>query len=68
MAYAVYTSDHNLHAEPGLFARIRTAFANYRRFRETLGELEQMTDRELLDLNLARHGLRDVARQAVYGR
>ena len=68
MAYAVYTSEHDLHAEPGLFARIRAAFADYRRYRALLDEMNQMSDRELLDLDLSRHSLRDVARQAVYGR
>ena len=48
--------------------RIRAAFADYRRYRALLDEMDQMSDRELLDLDLSRHSLRDVARQAVYGR
>lgn len=69
MAYAA--NVHTLRQfdqAPSLFARLRTTFAEYRLYRETLTELERMTDRELLDLNLSRHALRDVARAAAYGR
>lgn len=68
MAYAVYTSGRPLREEPGLFARLKSAYADHRKYRETLAELGALTDRELLDLNLSRHVLRDVAREAVYGR
>ncbi len=47
---------------------IRQAFALHRQYLTTLGELEAMTDRELADLNLSRASIRDVAREAVYGR
>lgn len=60
--------DTRLNDEPSLFARIGAAIADYRKYRETLDELNAMTDRELLDLNLSRHAIRAVAREAVYGR
>ena len=47
---------------------IRQAFALHRQYRTILGELDAMTDRELADLNLSRASIRDVAREAVYGR
>ena len=47
---------------------IRQAFALHHQYRTILGELDAMTDRELADLNLSRASIRDVAREAVYGR
>ena len=37
-------------------------------YRQTVRELNVLTDRELADLNLSRASIRDVAREAVYGR
>ena len=51
----------------GLFDRARTAIAQYRSYRQTLTELQSLSNRELADLGLSRFGLRDVARTAAYG-
>lgn len=51
----------------GLFAGIRKAISDYRLYRQTLGELESLSDRELLDLGLSRLSIREVAHDSVYG-
>lgn len=68
MAYASHLDIARYDDDQGLFGRVLDAIAGYRKYVETLNELNQLTDRELLDLNLSRHAIRDVARQAVYGR
>jgi uncharacterized protein YjiS (DUF1127 family) len=68
MAYASHLDIAHYDNDKGLFGRMLEAIAGYRKYVETLNELNQLTDRELLDLNLSRNALRDVARQAVYGR
>ena len=69
MAYA------NTHTSPrfDLVARVRAvaadaaeAWARYRTYRETLDQLQELTDRELDDLGLSRWSLKDVARQSAY--
>ncbi len=50
----------------GWIARIRKSMADYRIYRQTMEELQSLSDRELNDLGLSRTVLRDVARQAVY--
>ena len=51
----------------GWLARVRKALADYRRYLATLDELNALNDRELQDLGLSRHSIRDVARESVYG-
>ena len=51
----------------GFFARIAKAIADYRQYRATLEELQSLNDRELQDLGLSRHSVRDVAYESVYG-
>lgn len=51
----------------GLIDRARTAIAQYRSYRQTLTELQSLSNRELADLGLSRFGLHDVARTAAYG-
>lgn len=60
--------------ETGLVRRMRdelvaarNAFAKRRLYNKTLAELSAMTDRELDDLGVSRHALRDVAFKAAYG-
>ena len=55
-------------AELGLFARLRTAYADFRSYIATFDELNALSDRELADLGLSRLNVRDVAHQAVYGK
>lgn len=42
------------------------AWARYRIFRTTFNELSALSDRELLDLGLARANLKTVARETAY--
>lgn len=51
----------------GFFARLQQSWADYRLYRDTLVELQSLTDRDLDDLGISRHSLNDVARDAVYG-
>jgi uncharacterized protein YjiS (DUF1127 family) len=51
----------------GLIDRARTAIAQYRSYRQTLTELQSLSNRELADLGLSRFSLPDVARTAAYG-
>lgn len=61
---------HDITGRPGgsggWIARIRKSMADYRLYRRTLDELENLSDRELNDLGLSRSVLGDIARQAVY--
>ena len=67
MAHAINLNAHADYAEqPGIFARLRQAFADHRRFLATYDELNALNDRELADIGLSRLNVRDVARQAVY--
>ena len=66
---AITTSFDSTHARGGhgLFAGLRRAFGDYRLYRQTLGELEGLSDRELRDLGLSRLSIREVAYDSVYG-
>ena len=68
MAYASHLDIARYDNDKGLFGRMLEAIAGYRQYVETLNELNQLTDSELLDLNSSRHSIRDLAREAVYGR
>lgn len=71
MAYA----NDTLTAGGTLAQRLRqigAAFADrrsrYALYRQTYRELSQLTDRDLADLGLSRHGIDDVALTAAYGK
>lgn len=53
------------------FANLRTDFttamAKRRVYRETVAELGALSDRELMDLGIARSAIRGVATDAAYG-
>jgi uncharacterized protein YjiS (DUF1127 family) len=51
----------------GVFASFRKALADYRLYRRTLSELENLTNRELRDLGLSRLSIRQIAYDSVYG-
>jgi len=69
MAHAINLNAYADYAEqPGIFARLRQAFADHRTYLATYDELNSLSDRELADLNLSRLSIRDVARKAVYGK
>jgi uncharacterized protein YjiS (DUF1127 family) len=52
--------------QPGIFARLRQRFAEYRAYLATYDELNVLNDRQLADIGLSRLNVRDVAREAVY--
>ncbi len=54
--------------QPGLFSRLRAAIASRRKFALIHDELDRLSERELADLGMSRLNLRDVAREAAYGR
>lgn len=59
--------EARVQGETGLVARFRKSLADYRLYRKTLAELEQLNDRELNDLGISRFSVREIAREAVYG-
>jgi len=68
MAHAINQNAYADYAEqPGIFARLRQAFVDQRKYLATYDELNALSDRELADLNLARPSLGEIARRAVYG-
>ncbi len=48
------------------FDGIAQRYAKYRKYRETLSELETLTDRDANDLGLHRSQFREIARRAAY--
>ena len=69
MAHAINLNAYADYAEqPGIFARLRQSFVDHRKYLATYDELNSLNDRELADLNLSRLNIRDIAREAVYGK
>jgi uncharacterized protein YjiS (DUF1127 family) len=67
VAHAINLNAYADYAEqPGIFPRLRQAFADHRNYLATYDELNALSDRELADLSLSRLNVRDVGRQAVY--
>ena len=65
MAYDIHRNAYLDYVEqPGIFARLREAFADHR---EYLATYDELSDRELADIGLSRLNVRDVAREAVHG-
>ncbi len=48
-------------------ATMITDFKNYRLYRKTVSELQNLTNEELVDLGLNRSSIKTSAREAVYG-
>ncbi len=68
MAHAINLNAYaNFAEQPGIFARLRKAFADYRAYLATYDELNALSDHELADIGLSRLNVRDVAREAIYG-
>ena len=68
MAHAIsLNTDVEAHGLSGLFARLRQTFADLHAYQKIRDELDALSDRELADIGLSRLGIRDVAREAVYG-
>ena len=66
MAYATQTDRTFGTAATGLRASLVERLARYRTYRQTMGELASLSDRELSDLGLTRADIGTVAREAAY--
>lgn len=53
--------------KPDTLGRLRRAVSNYRKFRKAYEELDALSDRELADIGVSRHDIREIAREAAYG-
>jgi uncharacterized protein YjiS (DUF1127 family) len=51
----------------GLWARLQKRYADHQLYRQTVDELQALSDRDLADLGLSRLQIRDVALETVYG-
>ena len=49
------------------FDKLAQSYTRYRKYRDTLSELEEMGDRELDDLGMRRADIRSIALKAAYG-
>ena len=49
------------------FDKLAQSYTRYRKYRDTLSELNHLGDRELNDLGLHRSQFRTIARNAAYG-
>lgn len=70
MAHAVQVNGfqtRTAHNGEVFFASLRARFEQYRLYRQTVKELNELTNRELADLGLSRSGIRATAIEAVYG-
>ncbi|MFZ5710664.1 MAG: DUF1127 domain-containing protein [Pseudomonadota bacterium] len=63
------------HADSGLVGKFTAYLAEYRAarkrhnvYRETLAELNALSDRDLADMGMSRFMLDEVAREAAYGK
>jgi uncharacterized protein YjiS (DUF1127 family) len=48
--------------------QVRSAWAQHRSYMDTRAELQALTDRELADIGISRLQIRDIARDAIYGK
>jgi uncharacterized protein YjiS (DUF1127 family) len=68
MAHAAYAKEGiRFGSVRDVVAEIKRRMAEYREFRRTYDELSALSDRDLDDLQISRHSIRDVALQSVYG-
>lgn len=61
--YGVIADNGN---QPGLFARVVNWLGEQRRYRRTIDELSQLSDRELADIGLYRDEIEHVARRNCF--
>ena len=55
-------AERNLETRTG---SLRAAWKNFRDYRSTLAELQDLTDRQLADVGMERDALKQVARRAI---
>ncbi len=65
-AIDVFNTKHRRAEGAGLFGSLTQRIQRYRTYRQTLDELESMSDRELQDLNITRSMMRGIAYRAAY--
>ncbi|MFC6686767.1 DUF1127 domain-containing protein [Jhaorihella thermophila] len=68
MAATTHVTHHKgfaFAAPAALFQAARERFAEYRRYRRTVNELSELSDRELADLGLHRSAIKSVALEAA---
>jgi uncharacterized protein YjiS (DUF1127 family) len=65
-AYPATAADTGLPG--GLFARVMAWIDERRRYRRTLAELSQLTDRELEDIGISRVDIGTIARECALSR
>ena len=51
-----------------LFNRLKKDYRQWRKYRRIVDELSTLRQRELDDIGISRHSIRDVARNTVYRR
>ena len=51
--------------QPGLVARLRGAYAEYREYRALRAELNALSDRDLADIGISRFSIDEIARQGA---
>ena len=65
-AIDVFNTKHRSARRAGIIGGLTQRVKRYRTYRQTLDELEAMSDRELEDLNISRHMMRGIAYRAAY--
>ncbi|NNL19255.1 MAG: DUF1127 domain-containing protein, partial [Boseongicola sp.] len=65
-AIDVFNTKHRRAERAGIVGGLTKRIQRYRTYRQTLDELESMTDRELEDLNITRSMMRGIAYRAAY--
>lgn len=65
-ALDVFNTQKRSARRAGLIGGLTQRIQRYRTYRQTLEELESLSDRELDDLNISRHQMRGIAYRAAY--
>lgn len=66
MAYAAQFTNPD--PKVSFFADLKAKYALFKEFRETVAELNNLTNRELADLGLSRSGIKGAAIEVVYNK
>ena len=65
-AIEVFNTKHRSARRAGIIGGLTQRIQRYRTYRQTLDELESLSDRELDDLNISRSMMRGIAYRAAY--